>query len=126
MEDKDESLLIEQTKPEVSDEAEDAEEELLKHAVLRLNGNITGLVLGIVGGVLIFIATNWLVLKGGQDTGRHLSLLSNFYYGYSVSFVGSLIGFIYAFVTGYIFGLLVAYLYNLFADWRFPAKGNQR
>lgn len=124
MEDNDDPLLIERGKPEIPDEAEDSEEELLKHAVLRLNGNILGLVLGIVGGTLIFLATNWLVIKGGPDAGRHLNLLSNFYYGYRVSFVGSLIGFVYAFVTGYIFGLLVAYLYNRFADRKFLVKGS--
>ncbi len=88
------------------------EEQLLKQAVLHLNGSILGIVLGVVTGLIIFIVTNWLVVKGGEDIGTHLGLLSNFFIGYSVTFVGSLIGTIYGFLTGYIFGFLIAWIYN--------------
>ena len=43
-------------------------EEALFSGVLRLNGKILGLVLGILLGLAIFIATNWLVIKGGHIT----------------------------------------------------------
>jgi riboflavin transporter FmnP len=88
------------------------EEQLLEQAVLHLNGNILGIVFGIVTGLMIFVATNWLVIKGGENVGTTLGLLSNFFIGYSVTFVGSLIGAIYGFLTGYIFGFLTAWIYN--------------
>jgi len=87
-------------------------DELLTEAVLRLNGNILGIVLGILFALVIFIATNWLVIKGGSVVGPHLGLLSQYFIGYSVSFVGSLIGVLYAFVFGYVSGLIIARIYN--------------
>lgn len=91
---------------------ESFEEELLEHAVLRLNGSILGIVLGITVGLIIFVATNWLVIKGGSNVGIHLGLLSQFFIGYSVTFSGSLIGFFYGFVSGFISGFLIAWIYN--------------
>ncbi|HYN25332.1 MAG TPA: hypothetical protein VES69_09855 [Pyrinomonadaceae bacterium] len=94
-------------------DSEDSNEELLlTRAVLRLNGSVLGLVFGILLGLIIFVATNWLVIKGGVTVGPHLGLLSNFFIFYSVSFVGSLIGMIYGFVTGYLAGVIVAWVYN--------------
>lgn len=89
-----------------------AEEELIKSAVLRLNGNILGIVMGSIGALAIFVATNWLVLKGGEVVGPHLQLLDQFFLGYSVTFAGSFIGAIYGFVTGYLCGLLIGLIYN--------------
>lgn len=93
-------------------------DELLERAVLRLNGNILGIVLGILGALGIFVATNWLVIKGGDPVGPHLSLLGQYFIGYRVSFVGSLIGMVYAFVLGYLVGRLVGAVYNLVVDVR--------
>ncbi len=44
--------------------------------------------------------------------GPHLSLLSQFFIGYSVSFVGSLIGMAYGFLSGYLSGRIVAWIYD--------------
>lgn len=88
------------------------EEELIKHAVLKLNGNVLGFVIGAVCALTLFVATNWLVLKGGDVVGPHLQLLDQFYLGYSVTFVGSFIGAAYAFATGYILGLFIGWIYN--------------
>jgi len=58
-------------------------EELVLTRILHLNAKVQGVVTGIVAGLAIFIATNWLVLKGGSVgphgdliVGPHLSLLS--------------------------------------------------
>ncbi len=80
--------------------------------VSRLNAKILGLTLGILFGLIIFIATNWLVIKGGYIVGSHLLLLSQFFIGYKVSFLGSIIGLIYGFIAGTIFGVLVGWIYN--------------
>lgn len=88
------------------------DERLIKSAVLRLNGHILGFILGMIAALLIFVATNWLVLKGGEVVGPHLGLLDQFFYGYSVTFVGSFIGAAYGFVSGYISGLIIGWVYN--------------
>jgi hypothetical protein len=86
--------------------------------VMRLNANINGLVAGIMVGLGIFVATNWLVLKGGDVVGPHLGLLGQFFIGYEVSFGGSLIGSAYGFATGFSVGYLIARIYNWVADVR--------
>ena len=97
---------------------EKALEEVVLTRILRLNATVQGLVSGIVAGLAVFIATNWLVLKGGYVVGPHLSLLSQFFIGYEVTFVGSLIGFAYGFGCGFIGGYLVARMYNWIAGLR--------
>ena len=84
--------------------------------LMRLNAIASGLVTGIMVGLVIFLATNWLVLKGGAVVGPHLSLLGQFFVGYQVTFLGSLIGFAYGLVGGFLVGYCVARLYNWFVD----------
>lgn len=84
----------------------------LEHALRRLNARAWGIATGLVFGVGLFLATNILVLKGGDNPGVHLQLLRAFFPGFSVSFVGSLIGFVYAFVVGYATGRLIGAVYN--------------
>jgi len=62
------------------------------------------------GGVLI--ATWWLIARGG-DTAAPM-LLDHFYYGYSVTPLGSLIGLVWGFICGAICGAILAWLYNFF------------
>lgn len=97
--------------------AQGNDEELL-HAVLRLNATVTGLVTGLVTGTAIFVATNWLVFKGGPVVGPHLALLGQFFFGYSVTFVGSLIGFAYGFASGFVAGIVIGWVYNRVASLR--------
>ena len=85
---------------------------------LRLNALIYGVTLGLFAGLAIFIATNWLVLKGGGVVGPHLSLLGQYFVGYRVTFVGSLIGLAYGFVCGLTVGYFGAVIYNWIADLR--------
>lgn len=97
---------------------EKAIEKVVLTRLLRLNATILGLVIGLLTGIGIFIATNWLVLKGGSVVGPHLVLLNQFFVGYEVSFVGSLIGFGYGLVTGFAIGYAVARIYNWIAEIR--------
>jgi hypothetical protein len=80
--------------------------------VVRLEAVVQGVAWGLVAGLGLFLATNWLVLKGGRVVGPHLSLLRQFFVGYEVTFVGSLIGFVYAFACGFVAGYLVSIVYN--------------
>jgi hypothetical protein len=91
-------------------------ERVLLTRVLRLNAKIQGVMVGLLAGLALFVATNWLVLKGGAVVGPHLALLGQYFIGYRVTFVGSLIGFAYAFASGFVVGYGFATLYNFFAD----------
>jgi len=92
--------------------------------VFRLNAGIMGIALGILFGLAIFIATNWLVIMGhiepsdDSETGLHLKLLGVFFIGYRVSFFGSFVGFVYGFILGTLSGSLIAWIYNKFVDFR--------
>jgi hypothetical protein len=93
-------------------------EKLVLVKLMRFNAVISGLTFGIILGLGIFMATNILLLKGGDVVGPHLSLLGHFFIGYEVSFLGSLIGFVYGCLTGFVVGYLFAYLYNWVANLR--------
>lgn len=97
---------------------EPALENIVKTRLTRLNAVVSGLVAGVIFGSVIFIATNWLLLKGGEPIGPHLALLGQFFLGYTVSFWGSIVGLFYGFVTGFIVGYAVAFLYNFFLQLR--------
>ncbi len=86
--------------------------------ILRLNAKILGLVIGILLGLAIFIMTNWLVIKGGDPVGPHLELLRQFFIGYRVSFLGSIIGFAYGFAVGTFSGAMIGWIYNRIVDFR--------
>ena len=86
--------------------------------VVSLNAKLQAIVAGLVVGFGIFIATNWLILKGGDPVGPHLALLGQFFIGYEVTFVGSLIGFLYGFGSGFLGGYSIAKIYNWFAGRR--------
>lgn len=102
-----------------------SDEEKLLQAVAFLNAKMLGLILGLLLGLGIFIATIWLLLKGPEFTesgrqvvGPHLQLLSQFFIGYKVSFTGSVIGFLYGFAVGTISGSLIGWLYNRIVSLR--------
>jgi len=101
----------------MADEKRALEQMVLARA-LHLNASVQGIVIGLVAGLGIFVATNWLVLKGGDVVGPHLALLGQFFPGYSVTFGGSLIGFCYGFAGGYVVGYVVARVYNWVAQRR--------
>ena len=88
------------------------EEEILERAVIRLNAKLLGTVFGLILGFGLFAATMILIVKGGKNTGAHLGLLSQFFPGYSVTFGGSIVGFLYAFVVGFAIGAVVGAVYN--------------
>ena len=75
-------------------------------------------VVGIFMGLGVFVATNWLVIKGGDRVGPHLILLSQYFIGYRVTFFGSLIGAAYGFALGTICGALMGWIYNRIVRFR--------
>ena len=79
---------------------------------MKLHNTAFGLASGILWGLCVFIATAWAILKGGGNT---LALLEQFYLGYSVTWLGAVIGLVWSFINGFIYGWLFAWLYNIFS-----------
>ena len=100
-------------------------ESLVLTRLMRLNATVQGVVTGLIAGLTVFIATNWLIIKGGPVVGPHLALLGQFFIGYRVTFVGSLIGFAYGFVLGFGVAYGVARMHNWLADVR-ERRGRER
>src|SRR5262245_4526551 len=90
----------------------DREYERLLQTVLAIDNRVLGFVVGILASLGLFVATVWLVVKGGSVVGPHLSLLAQFLPGYSVTYLGSIVGAVYAFALGYAGGWSIAWLYN--------------
>lgn len=85
----------------------EAEERQLDTVLVRVNARAWGIATGLLLGLGLFVVTNVLVLRGGEDVGSNLGRLSIVLPGYDVSFTGSLIGFVYAFVLGYALGRFI-------------------
>ena len=107
-------------------EVQPKNEKVLFQGVLWLNSGFIGLALGVTCGLAIFIATNWLVIKGGDPVGPNLQLLSQYFIGYRVSFFGSIIGFVYGFAVGTFGGTLIGWIYNRIAGFKYRLEGRTR
>lgn len=90
----------------------------LSHLVVRIQAGVLALVFAVIGGFGVFLMTAWLLVKGGQNVGSHLQLLGQYFIGYSVSWTGSMIGFLYGAFIGGVVGWCTAKLYNLIARAR--------
>ena len=101
-----------------SADLEARERELVRAAIVRLRARVMALVFGFVGGCALFVATAWLLLRGGPNVGQHLSLLRNYFPGYSVTWPGTLLGFCYGALVGALLGWTIASVYNRVAEWR--------
>jgi hypothetical protein len=102
-------------------------EDIVLTRLLRLNATVQGLVAGTLLGLVIFVATNWLILKASAmeneaPVGPHLALLGQYFIGYRVTFLGSLVGFVYGFAIGFLGGYLTSITYNWLVErkerWR--------
>ncbi len=91
------------------------EAKALRRAVLHLNAQAWGVAFGALTGLGLFVATMALVLKGGDNVGEHLGLLSVYLPGYRVTGLGAFIGLVYGVVLGYAAGRLIGMLYNRLA-----------
>ena len=92
---------------------QDPTERIIVQSLAKLDGTALGIALGILGGLAIFVATNFLVYKGGDVIGPNLSLLAQFFPGYEVSVAGSFVGFFYGMISGFVVGWLIAFLRNI-------------
>ena len=84
-------------------------------SLMRLNARAWGISTGLLLGSGLFLATVFLVIRGGPMVGQHLVMLRAFFPGYSVTWLGAFVGFIYAFVLGYGLGRIIGSVYNRLA-----------
>ncbi len=96
----------------------DSEDVALARAVARLRAGVMATVFGMSSGCALFVATLWLVIRGGTNVGQHLSLLRFYFPGYTVTWGGALLGFLYGALVGGVAGFLLAWIYNRLVDWR--------
>jgi hypothetical protein len=78
---------------------------------MNLRKRALGLSLGIVWGLGVFLGTLWAVLQGRGTT---VGLLSHYYPGFTVSYLGALVGLVWGFINGFVAGVLIAWFYDLF------------
>ena len=78
----------------------------------RLDPRALGFAIAVLFGLALFLATIILILRGGPRVGPMLSLLSQYFPGYRVSWAGAGIGFIYAAICGFLIGFFFAILRN--------------
>lgn len=79
---------------------------------MKLNVRGFALAVGILWGVGVFLLG--LMAHFGFGT-KVVDVLGSAYIGYSVSFVGALIGGVWAFFDGLICAAIIAWLYNAFS-----------
>ena len=82
------------------------------NTLLKLNARAWGIAVGLLFGLGILLATVFLLIKGGPNVGPHLGLIGQYLPGYSVTWPGAFIGFVYLFVIGYAIGRIIGGVYN--------------
>jgi uncharacterized transporter YbjL len=88
-------------------------DELIIRTFAKVDAIALGIACGIVTSGAVFIATVVLLLKGGMQVGRNLSLLSQYFMGYSVTWSGAVIGAVYGLFLGFVIGWILAFVRNV-------------
>ncbi len=86
---------------------------------MSLRKRALGLSLGIIWGLAVFVATTVSTLRG---MGQHLPLLSGYYLGYTVSYLGAFVGLAWRFLHGFVVGVLIAWLYGTFCTLLYKSE----
>lgn len=92
--------------------------EQINRKVALIHAGALALVFAAIGGAGLFLITAWLLIKGGKTVGPHLSLLGQYFVGYSVTWTGSLVGLFYGALLGGVIGWSIGFIYNRVAMWR--------
>lgn len=88
-------------------------DELLVQMFAKVDAIALGISCGIVCGLGLVAATVVLLIKDGEQIGSNLSLLSQYFPGYSVTWTGSIIGCAYGLAAGFAAGWTLAVIRNL-------------
>jgi hypothetical protein len=87
-------------------------------AVAKMQAGVLAVVFALLGGGSLFLMTVWLLIRSGPNVGAHLRLLSNYFPGYSVTWLGSFVGFLYGALVGGLIGWSIGTIYNKIARLR--------
>lgn len=83
---------------------------LMEPEQVKLNPKAFGFALGILCAASMVLFSLWVILVGtGQEI---VNLAAAFYFGYSTTITGMLLGAIYGFIDGFIGGFVLVWLYN--------------
>ena len=88
----------------------------IRHTVAKIQACVMAFVMAVICGLSIFIATAWLLIKGGSNVGQHLQLLGQYFPGYKVTWLGCVVGMFYGATLGGIAGWLIGFIYNRIVD----------
>ncbi len=99
---------------------------LLSEAFARIDPVALGAGVGVLWGGLICASTILLLLRGGEVIGSNLALLSQYFPGYTVTWVGSGVGFFYGAAAGFGFGFLFALTRNVAMKCHLGSRRMQR
>ena len=94
------------------------DESEIVRTIARLHALVLALVGALLGGVGLFLMTAWLLVKGGATMGAHLQLLGQYFYGYSVTWTGCIVGLLYGALVGAVVGWCIGTVYNLVVGLR--------
>lgn len=87
---------------------------------MTLRKRAFGLSIGVVMG-LAFLFLTWFLLWRNSP-GEIMSKLNSIFYGYSYSWIGGIVGFIWGLVVGFIIGVLIAWFYDLISKILYKEK----
>lgn len=87
-------------------------EKVIEAAFARLDPLALGAAFGFVASVGLFLATTILLVKGGPNMGANLSLLAQYFFGFTVTWKGAVLGLAQGGIGGFAVGYLVAGLRN--------------
>ncbi len=105
--------ILDFQEPEPKDDQADAA--LVMSLFARMDHLGMALAFGVAVGITFCLATAILLIKGGSAdavVGYNLGTVSAFLPGYSVSWIGSLVGLAYGVLGGMVFGFGFALLWN--------------
>ena len=75
----------------------------------RCSPNALGIAVGILWAFYIFFCGITAIFGWGAEL---VSVFSSLYIGYAASFVGAIIGALWAFGDGYVAGVIIGWIYN--------------
>jgi hypothetical protein len=94
-----------------------ADPDALPPAVVRafapLHKTALGVAVGTAAALAVLALTVSSLLRGMGEHSSHLGLLSEYFYGYSVTWLGAPVGAFWAFVVGFVAGWFTAFCRNL-------------
>jgi protoporphyrinogen oxidase len=87
-------------------------EQVIQAAFARMDPVALGTAFGTVGGLGLFCATAFLLLKGGVLVGKNLALLGQYFVGFSPTWTGAFVGLVQVALAGFALGYVAASLRN--------------